>query len=71
PLSPENFLRVLDEASDIEVLLVGTCTDLRRLPEELKLALKSRVISWFVAIFASVIVRQQSTPRRRHVAQRA
>ncbi|MDI5927881.1 Mth938-like domain-containing protein [Rhizobium leguminosarum] len=45
PLSPENFRRVLDEASDIEVLLVGTGTELRRLPEELKLALKSRGIS--------------------------
>jgi uncharacterized protein len=36
---------VLDEASDIEVLLVGTGTELRRLPEDLKLALKSRRIS--------------------------
>ncbi|EJT05668.1 Mth938-like domain-containing protein [Rhizobium sp. CCGE 510] len=44
-LSPENFRRVLDEADDIEVLLVGTGTELRRLPEELKLALKARGIS--------------------------
>ena len=35
-LTPEIF---------IEVLLVGTGTELRRLPEELKLALKSRGIS--------------------------
>jgi uncharacterized protein len=45
PLSVENFRRVLDEAADIEVLLVGTGPELRRLPEELKAALKARGIS--------------------------
>ncbi|MGO7800721.1 MTH938/NDUFAF3 family protein, partial [Rhizobium ruizarguesonis] len=45
PLSPDNFRRVLDEAADIEVLLVCTGTELRRLPEEFKLARKSRGIS--------------------------
>jgi uncharacterized protein len=45
PLSPENFRRVLEEAADIEVLLVGTGTELRRLPDELKQALKARGIS--------------------------
>ncbi|PKA39793.1 Mth938-like domain-containing protein [Rhizobium sullae] len=45
PLSVDNFQRVLDEAGDIEVLLVGTGTELRRLPSELKHALKVRGIS--------------------------
>jgi len=45
PLSPENFIRVLDEAGDIEVLLVGTGPELKRLPPELKQALKARGIS--------------------------
>ncbi|PDT29910.1 hypothetical protein CO660_10675 [Rhizobium sp. L9] len=45
PLTPENFRRVLDEAADIEVLLVGTGTELRRLPDELKQVLKARGIS--------------------------
>ncbi len=45
PLSAENFQKVLDEAADIEVLLVGTGTELRRLPAELKAALKARGIS--------------------------
>ncbi|ANM10326.1 MULTISPECIES: Mth938-like domain-containing protein [unclassified Rhizobium] len=45
PLSAENFRRVLEEADDIEVLLVGTGPELRRLPEELKQALKSRGIA--------------------------
>jgi uncharacterized protein len=36
---------VLDEAADIEVLLVGTGTELRRLPQELRAALKARGIS--------------------------
>ncbi|TCU35207.1 uncharacterized protein EV129_110209 [Rhizobium azibense] len=40
-----SFKRVLDEADDIEVLLVGTGTELRRLPPELKDALKARGIS--------------------------
>ncbi|MDR7146925.1 Mth938-like domain-containing protein [Rhizobium sp. BE258] len=45
PLSPENFIRVLEEAGDIEVLLVGTGPELKRLPPELKQALKARGIS--------------------------
>jgi uncharacterized protein len=45
PLSAESFQRVLDEARDIEVLLVGTGTELRRLPPELKTALKAKGIS--------------------------
>ncbi|MGN6551445.1 MAG: Mth938-like domain-containing protein [Pararhizobium sp.] len=44
PLTPELFDRVLAEAGDIEVLLVGTGTDIRRLPEELRTALRSRRI---------------------------
>jgi uncharacterized protein len=44
-LCVESFQRVLDEADDIEVLLVGTGTELRRLPPELKDALKARGIS--------------------------
>ena len=44
-LSVESFRRVLDEAADIEVLLVGTGTELRRLPPELRTALKARGIS--------------------------
>ena len=45
PLSVENFRRVLDEAADIEVLLVGTGTELRPLPAELKAALRAKQIS--------------------------
>ncbi|ARO29909.1 NADH dehydrogenase domain-containing protein [Rhizobium sp. NXC14] len=45
PLTPENFRRVLDEAADIEVLLVGTGAELHRLPDELKQVLKARGIS--------------------------
>ncbi|MCY6380594.1 Mth938-like domain-containing protein [Hoeflea prorocentri] len=40
------FKRVLDEARDIEVLLVGTGQDIRRLPPELKIRLRdARIIS--------------------------
>jgi uncharacterized protein len=45
PLSLESFNKVLAEAGNIEVLLVGTGTELRRLPPELKNALKARGIS--------------------------
>lgn len=45
PLSVENFRRVLDDAADIEVLLVGTGTKLRPLPAELKAALKAKGIA--------------------------
>jgi len=45
PLTPDRFLQVLDEAADIEVLLVGTGLNLRPLPAELKAALKARNIS--------------------------
>ena len=45
PFSVENFKKVLDEADDIEVLLVGTGTELCFLPPELKDALKARGIS--------------------------
>ena len=34
------FSRVFDEAKDIEVLLVGTGTDIRPLPQELKIRLR-------------------------------
>lgn len=45
PLSVENFRRVLDDAADIEVLLVGTGSKLRPLPAELKAALKAKGIA--------------------------
>lgn len=45
PLSVENFRRVLDDAADIEVLLVGTGAQLRPLPAELKTALKAKGIA--------------------------
>lgn len=45
PLTVEKFLKVLDEADAIEVLLVGTGVDLRPLPKELKAALRERKIS--------------------------
>lgn len=45
PLSVENFRRVLDDAADIEVLLVGTGSRLRPLPAELKAALKAKGIA--------------------------
>ncbi|WP_377288632.1 Mth938-like domain-containing protein [Rhizobium sp. SG2393] len=45
PLGVERFRRVIDEARDIEVLLVGTGKDLRRLPLPLKDVLKGSGIS--------------------------
>ena len=39
-LDPKLFARVLKEAGDIEVLLVGTGTEIRRLPPELKIRLR-------------------------------
>ncbi|CAN7421150.1 Mth938-like domain-containing protein [Rhizobium sp. LjRoot30] len=45
PLTTEHFERVLDEAGDIEVLLVGTGANLRILPPALKAALKARGIA--------------------------
>jgi uncharacterized protein len=45
PLSIENFQKVLDEAGEIEFLLVGTGTEMRILPPELKAALKAGGIS--------------------------
>lgn len=45
PLTVEYFHRVLDEAADIEVLLVGTGANLRLLPPALKAALKARGIA--------------------------
>ncbi|MCO5057595.1 MAG: Mth938-like domain-containing protein [Rhizobiaceae bacterium] len=40
-----DFARVLDEAGDIEILLVGTGRDIRRLPADLRQALKERGVS--------------------------
>lgn len=45
PLLVEKFQRVLDEARDIEVLLVGTGRDIRPLPADLKTALRASNIS--------------------------
>lgn len=45
PLTVENFRRVLEDAADIEVLLVGTGKQLRPLPAELKAALKAKGIA--------------------------
>lgn len=45
PLAIGKFKRVLDEARDIEVLLVGTGRDIRRLPTDLKAALKAAGIA--------------------------
>jgi uncharacterized protein len=44
-LTIEAFSKVLDDADGIEVLLVGTGTQLRPLPQALKLALKERGIA--------------------------
>jgi len=43
-LTPDHFQRVLDEAADIEFLLVGTGTEMRPLPAALKTALRDRKI---------------------------
>ncbi|THK40154.1 hypothetical protein EHS39_03100 [Ensifer sp. MPMI2T] len=45
PLSVDTFKRVLDEAREIEVLLVGTGREIRPLPVELKAALRAQNIS--------------------------
>ena len=45
PLTLADLQRVLDEAGDIEVLLVGTGKDIRPLPADIKAALKERRIS--------------------------
>lgn len=45
PLTVQDLQRVLDEAGDIEVLLVGTGKEIRPLPPEIKAALKERNIS--------------------------
>ena len=45
PLSPESFRKVLEDAADIEVLLIGTGLDLKPIPADLKAALKARGIS--------------------------
>ncbi|TPW29580.1 Mth938-like domain-containing protein [Pararhizobium mangrovi] len=44
PLAPASFERVLAEAGDIEVLLVGTGTDIRMLPAPLRQVLKAHAI---------------------------
>ena len=44
-LTPAHFQKVLDEAAEIEVLLVGTGMELRPLPSELKAALRAKQIS--------------------------
>ncbi|MBD8554614.1 Mth938-like domain-containing protein [Rhizobium sp. CFBP 8762] len=44
-LTADRFQRVLDEAGDIEVLLVGTGMDIRPLPENLRMTLKDHGIS--------------------------
>src|SRR5688500_11001857 len=45
PLTVDAFERVIAEAADIEVLLVGTGSDLRPLPRELRERLKEVGIS--------------------------
>ncbi|GEO84892.1 MULTISPECIES: Mth938-like domain-containing protein [Alphaproteobacteria] len=45
PLTVAKFARVLDDAAEIEVLLVGTGKQLRPLPAELKAVLKARGIA--------------------------
>ncbi|WFU48943.1 Mth938-like domain-containing protein [Sinorhizobium terangae] len=45
PLSVDKFKRVLDEAREIEVLLVGTGREIRPLPAELKAAMRAQNIS--------------------------
>ena len=44
PLTLADLGRVLDEAGEIEVLLVGTGKEIRPLPAEIKVALKERHI---------------------------
>jgi len=45
PLSIENFQKVLDEAAEIEVLLIGTGNDMRPIQADLKAALRAAGIS--------------------------
>ncbi|MXN45744.1 hypothetical protein GR138_11120 [Shinella kummerowiae] len=45
PLTLADIERVLDEAGDIEVLLVGTGKEIRPLPADIKAALRERKIS--------------------------
>jgi uncharacterized protein len=45
PLSRGDIRRVLDEAGDIEFLLVGTGMDIRPIPTELRVILRERNIS--------------------------
>ena len=45
PLSVENFRKVIEDAADIEVLLIGTGPDLKPIPAELRAALKAHGIS--------------------------
>jgi uncharacterized protein len=45
PLTLADLQRVLDEAGDIEVLLVGTGKEIRPLPADIKAALRERKIS--------------------------
>ncbi|WDZ78903.1 Mth938-like domain-containing protein [Ensifer adhaerens] len=45
PLAVDQFRRVIDEAKDIEVLLVGTGKDIRPLPADLKAALRAVNVS--------------------------
>jgi uncharacterized protein len=45
PLSIDNLQRVLNEASEIEFLLLGTGIDMRPIPPDLKAALKAANIS--------------------------
>jgi uncharacterized protein len=40
-LTPENFQRVIDEAAEIEFLLVGTGSEMRPLPQALKAAMRA------------------------------
>ena len=45
PLTPEAFERVFQEASEIEVMLVGTGLDIRPLPADLKAVFRKNNIS--------------------------
>lgn len=44
-LTPADFEKLFAEAGDVEILLVGMGTELRRLPEQLRAALKDARIS--------------------------
>ncbi len=45
PLTPDDFHRVIEEAADIEVLLVGTGKDIRPLPKDIKAMFRNGSIS--------------------------